>query len=227
MNEYVYIYALTEPDGYTVRYIGKTINPKVRFASHLRDYNKDGHKSHWIKSLLDKHLQPKMFIVDKTSLKEWKEIETKWIAFYKNSGANLTNIAPGGEGMPKGGHHSLETRRKIGLANTGKKRTHAAKLHQSLLKKGRKQSPEIQKKINSALAEKRKDVNYLKRIGEGVKKAWQRPDYIEKIIIKRKEAQTPERKASHSLKIKAKWANPFYRVSVTTRFRIQHLPLEL
>jgi hypothetical protein len=143
---------LCEPDGETVRYVGKTVDPKERYhyhtnASVLR--HERTHKANWIKSLIAKGEKPVMKIIETISFDgDWEEAERRWIVFYREQGARLTNLTDGGDGQAPGYRPSEETRRKMSESHRGrkmpeaerakrrgKKHTDEAKLRMSEIKK--------------------------------------------------------------------------------------------
>jgi hypothetical protein len=94
-----YIYILQHPITNDVRYVGKSINPKRRYYSHL--CNKDKIKTHiynWIKSLKNNNLKPIMTVIDETE-NNWQELEKYWIEQFKQWGFNLCNTSNGGDGF--------------------------------------------------------------------------------------------------------------------------------
>lgn len=94
-----FIYALLEPENGEIRYIGKTDNPNLRYAQHLdRERFSNHHKSRWILSLLRKGLYPIMEIVEECDSSDVGNREIFWIAYYRNLGKKLTNMADGGIG---------------------------------------------------------------------------------------------------------------------------------
>lgn len=98
-----FIYALFDPQDDEPRYIGKTKEPETRFKAHCYGSNRT-HSSRWIQSLKRVGLKPKMVIIeDGLSEDQWPEREQFWIAHYRESGANLTNITDGG-------HHIVRER---------------------------------------------------------------------------------------------------------------------
>ena len=93
-----YIYILQDPTTEEVRYVGKSVNPKRRYNSHLWDKPKVKYYSYyWIQSLLKKGLKPIMTVIDETET-NWEELERYWISQFKTWGYPLTNITEGGEG---------------------------------------------------------------------------------------------------------------------------------
>lgn len=56
MNQEVFIYGLIDPITNQLRYVGKSINPKVRLRNHISERNlHDSYKDRWIKKLSESH----------------------------------------------------------------------------------------------------------------------------------------------------------------------------
>jgi hypothetical protein len=104
------IYALCEPsfvaiDGQlpppdVVRYVGKSVNPRRRFAEH-----RQGRKSietpcaRWIRKLRRANQSPVMVLIDTVAAnQDWEAIESHWILEYREQGAHLLNLLGGGQG---------------------------------------------------------------------------------------------------------------------------------
>jgi hypothetical protein len=116
------IYKLIDPRTNEIRYIGYT-NKRIskRLKAHIRDSLKCNktHKHHWIRSLLNKGLKPKIAII-KIVGDDWQKWEIYYIALYKAKGCNLVNGSDGGEGVL---NPNKETRYKIGSGTRNKKLT--------------------------------------------------------------------------------------------------------
>jgi hypothetical protein len=104
-----YIYGLKDPNTQEIRYIGKSDNPKKRYASHLAlskaDVNK--HKKRWIASLKRTGQKPELVILERISDKQWQDRECWWIQHGRDSGWKLTNIADGGNYNMSGSTDSI------------------------------------------------------------------------------------------------------------------------
>lgn len=105
MTEIVYIYALLCPFSKDIKYIGKTVSPKNRIATHMYQSKKGrkGYVYNWIRSLTNKNQVPIMNILTVCDKNNWEECEKKFIKQYKNLGCKLTNILEGGNDGPKPG----------------------------------------------------------------------------------------------------------------------------
>ena len=108
-----YIYALLDPRTDEVRYIGWSRNPQARLHKHVSDsVKRSTHCHNWVARLLADGYRPLMQIIEETDLASYAERERFWIAFYRSSGARLTNHSDGGDGMP-GHHHTDDTKRRM------------------------------------------------------------------------------------------------------------------
>lgn len=101
-----FIYAL-EANG-AIIYVGVTTQPDRRMQVHRWR----GHK----------HVQ--CIILEETLEETYQRTEQKWIAYYRSVSAPLLNRTSGGQRMRLGPRapHTLETKQKISLANTGRTR---------------------------------------------------------------------------------------------------------
>lgn len=96
-TDIAYIYALIDPRDNMVRYIGKTIHPKIRLSGHLYESKKYNHyRSRWITSLLNKGLCPIFKVLKICLLSDFTFHESKFISFYKSD--KLTNSDDSGSG---------------------------------------------------------------------------------------------------------------------------------
>ena len=87
----LYIYALTEPDGETIRYIGCSKHPQKRLREHINQYNDNGRKTRWIRSLLENGKRPCLLIIDSCRSEIARDMEWKYYGYYKAIGCDLLN----------------------------------------------------------------------------------------------------------------------------------------
>jgi len=131
----VFIYGLVDPETMQIRYIGKTVNPEQRLASHCHEKSAC-HRSHWIQSLKAKGLKPSIVCIEEIRGDwPWQESERFWIALATRSGWPITNNTSGGDGVPDlpkearerissawiGRRHSAESKKLIGIASSLRK----------------------------------------------------------------------------------------------------------
>lgn len=96
-TEIAYIYLLLDPRDLSVRYVGKTVNPKVRLSCHLSECKNKKHlRANWIRSLLNRNLVPIFKIVKIVPLLDFIYWETFYISKYKSN--KLTNSDDSGQG---------------------------------------------------------------------------------------------------------------------------------
>jgi len=97
------IYGLHAP-GEPIRYIGQTVQPLSRrltcHVSRARNLTDNEDRGRWIRALLAKGKQPETTILERVNVEQADVCERKWIAFYKETGANLFNIKEGGNDPP-------------------------------------------------------------------------------------------------------------------------------
>lgn len=94
------IYALVDPRDRRVRYVGWAYNVQRRLADHIYESRRlQTHKARWIRQLAACGLTPLVKELE-TGFGCWAAAERRWIAQFKAEGADLTNITPGGEGVP-------------------------------------------------------------------------------------------------------------------------------
>lgn len=144
-----FVYALCEPDGVTIRYIGKTINMRQRLHGHLSrsELKRKTRKNSWIKALLARGERPKMNLIeevtDETCL---NEREVFWIAFYRFVGVNLTNETAGGDGWSPTPDSVEKLRRSL----TGRKFSAETCARISAVQKGKVVSEDARRKMSAA-----------------------------------------------------------------------------
>lgn len=95
-----YIYTLSDPISFDIRYVGITNNPSNRYRQHLcTTSSKKSHCRSWILSLKNNNLQPIMEILDVCEDFLGELMEQYWISQIKSWGFDLTNLTVGGEGI--------------------------------------------------------------------------------------------------------------------------------
>lgn len=100
-----YIYALTEPRGGEIRYVGIATNPERRFTQHIKEaeyLENSTHKCHWIRSLQERGIEPGLRVLEETTLEKAggdSGRESFWEQKLRAEGHRLTNTVPCG-GLP-------------------------------------------------------------------------------------------------------------------------------
>ncbi len=100
MSEVV-IYALCDPLEGGVRYVGKTKNlrNRVRYGHLGQELGcRRLHKANWLRGIANAGKAPVVRVLDRVSAENWQARERFWIAFFRASGADLTNMTDGGDG---------------------------------------------------------------------------------------------------------------------------------
>lgn len=126
----IYLYELSDPRTGEVRYVGKSVNPKERLASHIRAAKQGDvvHCRRWIAGLLAEGMRPAMQVVaqcpdnyaanlaERTLIKERRAL-----------GSHLTNRTDGGDGQSPGYQWSEQARDRLRQSVLGRKHTEQAK----------------------------------------------------------------------------------------------------
>lgn len=117
-----HIYVLIDPRDNERRYVGQTTKTlEKRLSDHLRTKEKN-HRGCLMRSFVRDGVTPIIELIETIPAGEdWANREMFWIELYRKWGCDLTNTTDGGEGTT-GWIPSTETRKKIGIGNTGKKR---------------------------------------------------------------------------------------------------------
>lgn len=106
-----YIYALIDPRTNEIRYIGKALNTRKRYNSHIcGSKSNKTHKDKWINNLLSCEKKPILEVLETCNEENCAEKEQYWIKYYREQGCDLTNLTDGGEGSV---NPSEETREKL------------------------------------------------------------------------------------------------------------------
>lgn len=155
MNRTGIIYALQDPISFEIRYIGKTIEGKVRYHRHMKPsvYNfSSSHVYCWIRSLVNRSYKPLWLVLqqfDNVSNEELNNAEIYWISYFKNLNCNLCNHTDGGDGM-FGYKMKEETKEKLRNLNIGKKQSVETLKLRSMKLKGQKRSLESKLRLSQS-----------------------------------------------------------------------------
>lgn len=125
MSDIVYIYTLSCPITFVVKYVGKTTNVRLRYNQHVSDKRQMSLVKSWIKSLKKTGLTPIMEVVDECNNDNWRLMESYWICQFRTWGFELKNMIDGGIGI---GYVTNEIRAKIAKTLKGRKPPPLARL---------------------------------------------------------------------------------------------------
>lgn len=118
MSETTFIYALCEPGTRTVRYIGKSDDPKRRFRAHLRQsIMAKTHLGNWLRLLAESGTKPDMVVLREVLDDQWEVAEERYIRIALGCGMKLVNGTAGGDGIHNPGP---ETRAKLAANNVAR-----------------------------------------------------------------------------------------------------------
>lgn len=136
MSEFL-VYALVDPRTEHIRYVGLSTRGLERPQEHFKKplKNDHSHRANWLRGLLLAGLKPTIKVIEYCGSETYlSESEEGWISLLKQMGCPLTNHKSGGfNGKPseetkikmslaqKGRTFSLDTRQKMGAAQTGSK----------------------------------------------------------------------------------------------------------
>lgn len=119
-NEIYFIYKLIDPITNEIRYVGKTKDIEDRYKRHMQNcylnqYDKNTHKSRWIKQLIRQGLSPIIEVIEECHKLNVNDREIFWIKSLKEQNHPLTNLSLGGEvGVDWNGRkHTTEAINKI------------------------------------------------------------------------------------------------------------------
>ena len=149
------IYALCHPVSLDVRYIGKTINAKLRLRQHIHNADKDSLCHYplyrWITKIKKEGLLPVIKVLAIVPDDLYALYERIYIKHYRSITRNLLNITDGGQGQA-GRQFSEETRRKIATKARGRRMTNETREKISRSRLGQKQSTEVAQRSREHLA---------------------------------------------------------------------------
>ena len=195
----VYIYGLAEPASGDIRYVGKTDDLSGRLAHHICHTDGKSYRQHWLASIKNKGLVPRLIVLEASDQLNWEDAERWWIAFGRREGWRLTNATSGGEDG-KGRIFSKEHRLNLSLSRAGMKFSDEHRANLSAARKiqfldkrnhpryGKKHTIETKAKMRAAKLGKRypeqkrqrsrlrsqewKDPEIRRKRVEGIRKAW-------------------------------------------------------
>lgn len=110
----MFIYGLIDPRTNALRYVGESYRPKRRLGEHVAlariSPNNRRRVVRWVRSLLKVQMLPLLEILEEVPDEAANDAERFWIASLRAAGAQLLNMATGGEG---GGPLTEAARQKL------------------------------------------------------------------------------------------------------------------
>lgn len=162
-NRQWFVYVLKCPTSGEVRYVGWTFDVRTRLMDHKSSARrKRCYRDCWIRSLMRQGLFPDHEVIE-TGDGSWAEAERKWIRFYREAGAKLTNLTDGGEGVP-GLRLSAESIESMRQKKIGRKQTPEVIARRSEAMRGHVCSLETRMKISVANTGKKRTAEARRRM---------------------------------------------------------------
>jgi len=167
MEREVKIYVLKNPITNEIHYVGRSLNPKVRYRMHIHLSKKSKHKNKkdaWICGLLNSNLKPSLEIIDITSEEDAIEKERYWIETLKKT-CDLKNCR---DFIENNYLFSEETRKKMSESakrtcnRRGTKTSEEGKINIGNSKRGTKQTKESIEKKSKIVLQYEKDGTFVK-----------------------------------------------------------------
>lgn len=167
MEREVKIYVLKNPITNEIHYVGRSLNPEVRYRMHIYLSKKSKHKNKkdaWICGLLNSNLKPSLEIIDITSEEDATEKERYWIETLKKT-CDLKNCR---DFIENNYLFSEETRKKMSEAakrtcnRRGTKTSEEGKINIGNSKRGTKQTKESIEKKSKIVLQYEKDGTFVK-----------------------------------------------------------------
>jgi hypothetical protein len=149
MSERTYIYAIHDPRDWSIRYVGKSNDPTLRLRAHVQKSRSMIRIRRLMAELESVGLKLGLSILQTCSRSDWQVWERFWIATVRDSGAELFNIGPGGNGPVRVSVRSAETRARISAALKGHGHSTETLAKISSRLKGRAIPPEWRAKIKA------------------------------------------------------------------------------
>lgn len=114
MKATTFLYCLCESGTRTVRYVGKSDNPKRRLGNHLTAARKgkDTYACRWLRQVLAQGARPELFIIGEIPISGWEDYEKNAIAAARALGMAVTNTTDGGDGVVNPSQEAREKHRQ-------------------------------------------------------------------------------------------------------------------
>jgi hypothetical protein len=199
----IYIYGLECPVERTIRYVGKSNNPRCRLKAHISGAHRgayDHHTARWIRRLLSDGLKPSLVILREVQAGErWQDVEREVIASAASNGWRLTNSTAGGEGLDY-----------IDPEDEARYRANLKRAMETF-----NASPEGKARLRR-MVEAALEPEALARRTAAIRAAYERPEVRAKMVQAGREINArPEVKAAKSIASKGHWKRAEYRQTIT------------
>jgi GIY-YIG catalytic domain len=199
MAKRTHIYALHDPRDWSIRYVGKAHDPRRRMLNHFKHPKGEGVRK-FVSELRSLGLSLRFSILQQCSDESWAHWERFWIATVRASGAELLNIAPGGNAP-------ITSRESCRAARIGKKDSVETRLNKSLAAKGKKKSPEHIAKAAAAQLGRKFSEEHKAKIAAAHVGMKQSPETVAKRSAKMASIiKTPEYRAKMSAAASKRWS---------------------
>jgi hypothetical protein len=120
-NQEFFVYSLCDPRTNSVRYIGVTSQPELRYEHHVQDTGKSTTLNRkWLRELKEIGIKPIMTIIEECSRSEKCSRERFWIAYYLEQNAELNNHINTGHGAINYSDEEIAERRKLHASRAAK-----------------------------------------------------------------------------------------------------------
>jgi hypothetical protein len=237
------IYTLSDPRTGEIRYVGKTTKTlKRRLQEHLNDaqsQKKPFYVYRWIRGLTAAGELPLIREIAVAG-SDWAEQEQHWIAFYRDSGARLTNATVGGEGVAgliwgdssrelqriNGLNRSAETRAKMSAAAIRRAAQPGEKERRSAARKGKLHTDEARVQIGKSNTGKKRSADICAKFTAAQLLRYSNPDaraVTSAAAVKRYTRQ--EERDLASARTSAQLASPEARAALSARTRAHYAKL--
>lgn len=117
------IYGLIDPRTGCLRYVGLTANVAKRLFRHCHPLNDDrSHRGCWLRGVVNLGLRPELVVLEHVADRvRALDLERFWISSLRAAGADLVNVADGGDGgaTRTGARLTNEHKNKIRMSHFG------------------------------------------------------------------------------------------------------------
>jgi group I intron endonuclease len=149
----VKIYVLKDPETNEPHYVGRSVQPEVRYRQHIYMATKAGKKdikTTWVRSILDKGLKPTLEIIDECKPNDAQLRETYWIEEYKKNDSlkNQRDFVENGYWFSEDSRKKMSESAKGNTNSKGKKRSPEKAYNCGNANRGKPRSLEVKLKLS-------------------------------------------------------------------------------